>query len=451
MWLDDPQIDSWRALLTHPPPLYIRFFINNISQKVHIANGTHFYTHYSVTIDPNFTIQNPGFAVTPLDPVAIVHQDDPNLRPGFLLNLTFAVFYGSAPPVATPASPVGISIAWVIFFVFFLLTLLLFLVNLNKFVTLPAMIDVRSRPVYSQNLHFFTCAGLTELIRLGIASVVFDPADTSVALFANLSLVSAVLPSLFRVWAARSTGQFVSDFDYSAFPDLGLFFTATPLLGFPVLTRLLFGAFRGLPLWHYPILYAGQAFGLLMTSSTPGLMLLTAMPWKPPYFIAKENRKMAFPSFFRLTVYGVLSATLANPIVAYVMGLVYDDVKLDFLYLTAIVLSYAAFCGFVGLWRTIERLTTGKGLWQDDHMMMHAMPALLAAANAIYRAFCCHKLYWLDISGVALCGFACSGVAAAAFTFGTMASWGISFVFVYFAIIRVHARDEPPRAGVDAT
>jgi hypothetical protein len=436
MWLDDSQIEKWRSLLGKPAPVYYHFFIDNISERVPISNGSHFYSHFDILVDPESSAESPKFEIRPGLPIAIVHQDNPTLHPGFFVNLSFGVALGSAPEVrVSTVKPTSVSVL-LCTIVLFAPAVWVFWVNRGKFPSLPPMIDVRTLPRFNANLYFFTGAGMTELLRFWIMALL--PGSPSVSVFLNIAMLSAIPASLFRAWGARRTGQYVADVEISAFADLGLSFAMVGLVGATIVSRFLFDAFRGPSYLASAVLYFGNIGGLMMSAQAPGLAVMAALPPRTHFFVQDRSKKWVWPSYFHLIVYGLVTAALYHPLVVHAIDWVFDDAQIDFAWIATWLTVSSAFAAFYGMIRTVGRLNTGKGLWQDDHMLFHALPLILVAVDATARAFLVKGLFWLDINGLAWCGIAGLTLAMSQFTFGTMASFGISFLFVYIAVIRGH-------------
>jgi hypothetical protein len=210
-----------------------------------------------------------------------------------------------------------------------------------------------------------------------------------------------------------------------------------------VVSTFVFDAFRGLSFRAYFVLCVGYVCASFTTARTPGLIITKIIKASEHrWFVADHQKPWVTPNFFGIVVYGLFAVLPLHPLIPHVLDWVFGEVLIDLKWIVTCVGVYIASVAFFGLLRTIQRLHTGKGLWQDDHILMHMLPAMFLLADGAIWAFFVKQLWIFDLNGLAFCGIAICAVATIALAFGTMASYGPSFMFVYVAIIKPHSKVE---------
>jgi hypothetical protein len=439
MWLTNLQIDSWNSLLETPDIPFYRFYVNESYRVVPLSNGTHFFTHFTIVIDKEFGRREPKFNVIPQNLMRFAGEENPLKHPGFYVNFSFSEVIEDVSEGGESVRVELIPITWVLFsLLLFLPAVWLFWINHTKFLSVPQFTDIHAQPTFYQNLAFFTASGQTEVLRLWALTLLADRARITYTTFLNYGLLAAILPSLFRVWVARKSGELMFHADFSGFIHISSCFTNAPLIFAVIVSSHIFGALRGLPLFHYLVLVPGYVTASYVTARSPGLAFLAAFPQsRRPWFVKKKERQWTLPSPTEFA-FGAVGTLILRPLISHALAWLYGEVVLDIGRIAFWVTAYSAWDAFGGMLRTVRRLNNGKGLWQDDHIFVHAIPALLLPAEVVWTAFWVRGLHIADFAGVAFCGLTAGAFGAMALVFGTMASFGVSFVFVYVALMRNH-------------
>jgi hypothetical protein len=157
-----------------------------------------------------------------------------------------------------------------------------------------------------------------------------------------------------------------------------------------------------------------------------------------PWFTPRADRRWTLPSLFPTAAYGVAGAAALWPLVPHALAWIWGEAVLDVNWIVLWVTVYVAWAAFAGMLRTLRRLNTGKGNWQDDHILVHALPGLLLVAETARQALVLRGIQLLDLVGMAFCGMVAGAIGGIALVFGVMASFGLSFLFVYIAVMRNH-------------
>jgi hypothetical protein len=264
-------------------------------------------------------------------------------------------------------------------------------------------------------------------------------ADPSPSVFVSLGLLATIPTAYVHASFVRKTGYFLNEIDLGMYAITGLLVLGVVPGTIGLISQLLLDSFRGPTVPQFFVLNVlGGLSGILM-ARLGARMALISVPAARSWFTDSQAKKSSSSGLFHTVVYPVCVALLFHPLVVHLIDVVYGDTPVDFNWVLTLLTGYCAFAAFMGLWRTITRLNTGKGLWVDDHILLHAISGLAIASETAVRVFAVKGLSLDDFIGMGFCGAAALSLMTAAVAFGTMASFTASFAFVYTAIISPHA------------
>jgi hypothetical protein len=433
MLLNDDNIDTWNPIITKPTTPYYRFYVNGVRRHVPVHNGTHFFTSFALNM-----LSESDFNVSGQNPIKIEKTDDPTIRGipfNFSVTYTVSSYISSTPPIRDTTS-----ISWAICsLLLFIPTAFLFMLNKAKFVSVPLLTDARTLPDFHANLNFFTCAGLIEYLRLWLFAIFSNVSSRST--FASLGLLATFPIAALHASFVRKTGYYLNEIDLGMYSILGLIVLGVMPDGIAFISRLLFDSFRGPTLAQFFVLNCLCGWSLILTARLGARMALIAVTKRQPWFTDNPVKKSSDTGFFYIAGYAAVVGLLLHPLVVHLVDWVFEDAPLDFNWLLTLVTIYCAFAAFFGLMRTFHRLSAGRGVWTDDHILLHAIPGVAIAGDVVIRAFAVKNLGLDDAIGMAFCGAAALTLLTAVVAFGSTASFVSSFSFVYVAIISGHAGD----------
>jgi hypothetical protein len=448
LWLTNPEIARWKSIAAKPSAPYYHFFVNGCMQQLPVLNGSEFFTQWLVVIDLNVDDFCPRFEVAGVFSQPIVEQTDPRLRSGCYANFTFLFKYDSLAP-QTPAQKVQTTSISVTFLsiLFLIPTSILFYVNKPKFVSVCQLIDTKTLPLDIDNLQFFASAAVCELLHLFILCVLTLRMGISIVLFLNILIFIAGPVAYLRVWLSRVAGNYLSTTDFTAYIFVPAGMGATMPFVLTYAESWLFGSFKGFPWWTVAIFATVYLGAANVAADSFGIFAYSMIePPRTPCWFHKPGPDTKYHLFSIpwFIAYGIGGAALLCPVAQHVLDWGFGEVTCDLNFITTsaiLCLSYASFCG---LYRTIHRLKTGRGNWHDDHVVaqLFILPWLLFFI--LYYVFVVKGLLVLDIVGIAAVAVQAFAVLTGALVFGTGGSYLVSFVFVYFAVIKPHTEDTAP-------
>lgn len=439
MLLSERQIDQWRSLLTKDA--FYRFFVNGIERRVPASNGSLIYSTFEIRIDRETPAGQHRFEVIPLDPVDIVHEQDPMKKDVFPWTSTFKLSIGKVEndyPITYKEQETSreyVVLSWCLF----IPTVILFLVSRRKFISANFLHDISTLPWFIHNVLFFAMCGFVELLRFTISAFIMD-SNASFSKFANIGVFLYAIAAIVRSWIGKITNTMIIEADYIGFVLLDLIFIGIAPTSFMVINTVLFRPFRG----YGAMNSICNNFGILTASYfvAKGASAASAVLFRDvnTYFKRPEAlRTKAGP--LGVILYGVGGAAIVSWAIPLIFDWLYGDCKLDLQFIACIVIALAAYASFFGLMRTINRLKSGKNHWHDDHLYYQLVIIVILGIEILWYIFGVKKVHILDFLSILSGGYCALSVIGITYSVACCGSYLTSFVFVYVTLIKERMRE----------
>ena len=448
--LDSSIASSWQSVTKSEDSRY-KFYVNDVFKYVPVHENGRVYSTFTIVIDPSSGNTEPVFDVIPSHPL-LLHYD-PNER-RLIWNVTCHLRFDKVNSVyENHVSQKKTDSKYLIVTVIaFVPSLFLFMWYRKKFVSVTMLSNCFHLPFFYQNMFLFVAVGISELLS-SVSLIYFDQTNAKTPMdIGNILLFIFIPVTILRTWFGSLTSSWLSEAEYTGFAYASIFSAILVPAFVTGGSRLLFGSFRGPPV-----------FGLLVTIATY-MGVITVITRTLGYYVwlLLENHDFPFRqyreegpgsghSILGGIVYGAASMCILYPALQSLLWFILGKSVWDEVLIMICEICLAAYAGFFGLLRTGMRLKNGRN-WQTDHLTYQGYIVVFCTLAWLYLVFVVEKVDIWDFLSVIYCGAGWLCMVFVAMAIGVTGSYLASFSFMYLTVIRRFTGErEKPMKSLNTT
>jgi hypothetical protein len=419
LFLNHSNLEMWRKL-AHDDA-FIRFSINGVVKRLPFidpsTSGPYIFTEFLFTVSKDGPFQG-----------IVQAQQSYLLKENSTMNIIFSLSSADFDLLSIDSEYVSLAIfVFSVVLLFFVVILICFYRSKFPTISLLHFIDIWriSDRFHTENLiSGFGLHFSVSFLIFSALSIFFTMTVPSVIVF---SLIGAIASGY--VFSSLCTYlQFVQPSRLMSWVSIPAAFSAFELLTF--VNQLFSDSFCGLPLWQ--LVPANIVWLIALSFSySLGLRMGLGNPVKLPFAAELQRSRSRLFDCFTPSLSVILSFLFVRAAVDHIYEVLLDDYEIDFSLIGAIILMQIGIFALSAIRRTVRKVQSFSGHWQDGHIWPSALLAIFAGLYELADLYGVREISPNVWQSLTISIGALFAIATSIFGISTAAGYYIAIYFVH--------------------